>query len=39
MKGATLTMEYNDLANLFFKMEQKKLVDLSDYLVTLKIFL
>ena len=36
MKGATLTMEYNDLANLFFKMEQKKLVDLSDYLVALK---
>ena len=36
MKGATLTMEYDDLANLFLKMEQKKLVDLSDYLVTLK---
>ena len=36
MKGASLTMEYNDLADLFLKMEQKKLVALSDYLIDLR---
>jgi HPt (histidine-containing phosphotransfer) domain-containing protein len=37
MKGAALTMDFNELGDLIFKMEQKKFLDLTENLKSVKL--